>query len=153
MVNRVALGKLGDGVTYGLEVSKAGFDVLTTGVENLAFSSKWGNAGSILLQGWFVGTTTVAPSATINYGATYGYYPMIIACLTNSTNTIVYPYNSYTSFIRSGGGGGGGSEGIKPAILVQAGLSSATINADAQGLPTGVAYGIRYFVLAIPGGS
>lgn len=150
MVNRVALGKLGDGVTYGLEVSKAGFDVLTTGVENLAFSSKWSNAGSILLQGWFA---NAAITNTISYGTTYGYYPMIIACLTDSTNTIVYPYNSYTVFIRSGPGGGGGSEAVAPALTVVSGLSSATVNADTRGLPTGVTYGIRYFVLAIPGGS
>lgn len=103
MANRVALGKLGDGVTYGLEISAPGYDVLTTTQNNIIFSTRWGHAGSVILSG-NLACSTVEPGAgnpgsyvTIPFGTTLEYVPIALVYLT--TNSVG---RRATSLIESG---------------------------------------------------
>lgn len=87
MVNRVALGKLGDGTSYGLELSKPGFNVLTATAQEMAFSTRWGHAASVIIKGDLTGSATVdmtgaGTPVTIPFGFTMDYVPMAIVYFT-----------------------------------------------------------------------
>lgn len=77
MVNRVALGKLGDGTSYGLEVSKPTFDVLTAADKDKIFSTKWSHGGSIYLSGT-VSLSSGGGAVTVTFPGTLGYVPFAL---------------------------------------------------------------------------
>jgi hypothetical protein len=80
MVNRVALGKLGDGVTYGLEISKPGVNVLTASQQDMVFSTTWSHAGSVILSGNIAGGG--GSTTTVNFGVTLDYVPLALVYFT-----------------------------------------------------------------------
>ena len=66
MTQRVLIGKFGDGATYGLRVSKPGFDVLTAAGENMIFdmSSEYGRTlyrGTTVIPGGGAGLSSSVP--------------------------------------------------------------------------------------------
>lgn len=71
MVARTLYGRRNDG-TFGLDISLPGYDVLTATDQQLAFSSRWGGAGSILQMGNVGRDTTV-------YFTPLSYIPMVVA--------------------------------------------------------------------------
>ncbi len=75
MTNRVLFGKFGDGVTYGMRISKPGYDVLSAGTENMIFDTG-SDYGRILYRGTAVVSagssglsTTVSLPANLSSGA------------------------------------------------------------------------------------
>jgi hypothetical protein len=121
-------------------------------MDNLVFSSKWGGAGNILLQGFQTLTntaTTYPPYAqdltfTITYGETYTYFPMIFATITDSSNGLVYAYNSYSMRFMNLT-----TSPKRNQVIADIGLSSAVMSVA---VGTNRTVGIRYYVLAINGG-
>lgn len=72
MVNRTVLGAM-DG-TFGLKVSKPGFDVLTSTGKQLVFDSRWTESLNLLMSGEM---TVPSGGATLYFGQTLPYIPVV----------------------------------------------------------------------------
>lgn len=82
MVNRIILGNLGS--TYGLKVSKPGFDVTSTASQNLLFDSTNNNFLRSIVTGTLSLAAGTSASTSITLGTIYGSL-MLMGHLTTST--------------------------------------------------------------------
>ena len=82
MVNRIILGNLGS--TYGLKVSKPGFDVTSTTSQNLLFDSTNNNFLRSIVTGTLSLAAGTSASTSITLGTIYGSL-MLMGHLTTST--------------------------------------------------------------------
>lgn len=94
--NRVAIGQRSDG-TYGIKVSKPGYDALTAADTNLNMSSDFNN-----LKVYMTGSVTLTPTAygsagraTTTVTTNLGYYPIIVGSVllpaAYSNDTVGFP--------------------------------------------------------------
>ncbi len=94
--NRVAIGQRSDG-TYGIKVSKSGYDALTADNTNLIMNSDFNN-----LKVYMTGSVTLTPTAYGSAGTAtttvttgLGYYPIIVGSVTlpaaYSNDTMAFP--------------------------------------------------------------
>lgn len=94
MANRVVLGAF-DG-TYVLRVSRPGYNVLSTSLtsEQLAFDSRWQEAGNVYMTGSVVMTTPPSDvgSITVNFGEVLPTAPLVvIRARSRNSNNIYVP--------------------------------------------------------------
>jgi hypothetical protein len=94
--DRVMMGGLGDG-TYGLKVSKSGFDVKTTGNANIVMSSAY-NAFKIVATG----TVTVVDPGTAGGAITDGVVTHNLGATPSSISFVNYPGVSAGLYLNAG---------------------------------------------------
>lgn len=97
MANRVVLGAF-DG-TYVLRASRPGFNVLSTTLttEQLAFDSRWSEAGNIFLRGSVVRANAGA-ATQIMFGETFARPPAVFVYRSTATANVWEPWAA--SFVR-----------------------------------------------------
>jgi len=82
MVNRIIFGNLGS--TYGLKVSKPGYDVTTAASQDLLFDSSNNNFLKSIITGTLSLAAGTSTSTSVTLGTIYGSL-MLMGHLTNST--------------------------------------------------------------------
>lgn len=142
MAARTLYGRRQDG-SYGLDISFPGYDVLTATDDQLAFSSRWGGAGSILQIG------NVGRDITVSF-PTLSYIPIVVAfpllpngAIRNSQFLIYWP----------SGINGPSYSAMDPMMQVtNSSFRIMPVHSNYQGFLTTISNNYKYAVLRVKGG-